>query len=245
MDHQSPMTFAKDKNHRRVLVFSEDQRGLAFQNHAATNLYGPCFVDYNLCCMKDIPTTSEMPLCPKIARLVQERGWNQEEFARSANLNRLTIRSIFQGPPRKLHNATVSACARALGLSVNDLQTQPLEKLLPRMRLPLPVEESVRILYEQATQPELLAWLERNPDRAAELTPLEIDELLSLQGTGGPLTSFGVAHYVEQLERRRKILEQAAIVAGTEYVDMLEQFVELLYDKVQPYKERRLSEPEA
>jgi len=192
--------------------------------------------------MNDIPTSSDVPLCAKIARLVKERGWNQEEFARRADLNRLTIRSIFQGPPRKLHNATVSACARALGLSVNDLLTGPLEKLLPRMRVPVPVGESLRVLYEQATQPELLAWLETNPARAAQLTPQEIDELLSLQGTGGPLTSFGVAHYVDQLERRRKILEQAAVVAGTEYIDMLERFVDLLYEKIQPYKDRGLPE---
>jgi transcriptional regulator with XRE-family HTH domain len=192
--------------------------------------------------MHEIPISSDVPLCAKIARLVKERGWNQEEFARLADLNRLTIRSIFQGPPRKLHNATVSACARALGLSVNDLLTQPLEKLLPRMRVALPVKESLRVLYEQAAQPELLAWLENNPGRAAQLTPPEIDELLSLQGTGGPLTSFGVAHYVEQLERRRKILEQAAVVAGTEYVDMLERFVGLLYEKIQPYKDRGFPE---
>jgi hypothetical protein len=194
--------------------------------------------------MNEIPS-KDVPLCAKIARLVQERGWNREEFSRIADLNRLTIRNIFQGPPRKLHNATVGACARALGLSVNDLLTQPLEKLLPRMRVQLPVQQNLRALYEQATQPELLAWLENHPDRAAQLTPLEIDELLSLQGTGGPLTPFGVAHYVERLERRRKILEQAATIAGTEYIDMLEQFVALLYDKVQPYKDRGASEPEA
>jgi hypothetical protein len=192
--------------------------------------------------MSDFPITSGVPLCAKIVRLVQERGWNQDEFARLADLNRLTVRSIFLGPPRKLHNATVSACARALNLSVHDLLTQPVEKLLPRMRLPVAPTDNLRVLYEQATQPELLAWLESNPDRAAQLSPQEIDELLSLQGTGGPLTPFGVAHYVEQIERRRKILEQAAVVAGTEYVDMLEQFVELLYDKVQPYKDRGLPE---
>jgi DNA-binding XRE family transcriptional regulator len=188
--------------------------------------------------MSDLTHQSDLPLCAKIARLVQERGWNQEDFARSADLNRLTIRSIFVGPVRKLHNATVSACARALGVTVHDLQTQPLEKLLPRMRVPLPPEENLRVLYEQATQPELLVWLQENPDRAARLSPEEIDDLLSLQGTGGPLTAFGVAHYVEQLERRRKILEQAAIVAGTEYVDLLEQFVGVLYEKIQPYRER-------
>ena len=190
--------------------------------------------------MNDIVIHADVPLCTKIARLVQERGWSCEQFARVAELNRLTVRSLFQNGARKLHNATVSACARALGVSVNDLLTQPLEKLLPRMRLPLPPTESLRVLYEQATQPELLAWVEANPDRAASLQPDEIDELLSLQGTGGPLTAFGVAHYVEQIERRRKILEQAAIVCGTEYVDLLEQFIEVLYDKVQPYRTRGL-----
>jgi transcriptional regulator with XRE-family HTH domain len=190
--------------------------------------------------MNESVTTADVPLCAKIARLVQERGWNQEDFARSAELNRLTIRSIFHGPSRKLHNATVSACARALGLSVNDLLTQPLEKLLPRMRVPMPMKESLRVLYEQATQPELVAWMQTNGDRAARLTPEEIDELLSLQGTGGPLTSFGVAHFVDQLERRRNLVEKVAVIAGTEYLDMLEQFVELLYEKVQPYRDRGL-----
>lgn len=195
--------------------------------------------------MNEICTIADVPLGAKIARLVRERGWNQEAFARIADLNRLTIRSILQGPPRKLHNATVGACAHALGLSVHDLLSQPLDKLLVRMRVPVPVKESLRVLYEQATQPELLAWIENHAERAADLTPAEIDELLSLQGTGGPLTAFGVAHYVEQIERRRKILEQAAIVASTEYIDMLEQFVGLLYEKIQPYKDRGKSKPEA
>ena len=75
-------------------------------------------------------------------------------------------------------------------------------------------------------------------DRAARLTPAEIDELLSLQGTGGPLTPLGVAHQVAEIERRRQILEQAAIIAGTEYVELLEQFVKVLYERIQPYRER-------
>ncbi len=194
--------------------------------------------------MSEIPKQPDLPLCAKIARLVQERGWNQDEFARLANLNRLTVRSLFQGPQRRLHNATVSACARTLGVSAHDLLTQPIAKLLPRMRVPLPAKESLRMLYEQATQPELIAWLKDHPDRARQLTSEEIDELLSLQGTGGPLTEFGLAHFVEQMDRRRKILEQVAIVCGTEYVDILEQFVGLLYDKVQPYRDRGMPDPD-
>jgi len=192
--------------------------------------------------MKDIIQTTTLPLCARIARLVQERGWNQDEFARIADLNRLTIRNIFHDQGRKLHNATVQACARALGVSVHDLLTQPLEKLLPRMRVPVPAKESLRVLYEQATQPELLAWLQNNTERAGRLTSEEIDELLSLQGTGGPLTAFGVAHHVEQIERRRRLIEQVAVIVGTEYGDMLEQLVALLYEKVQPYRDRGVPE---
>jgi hypothetical protein len=191
--------------------------------------------------MDDATTSAGEDLAPKIARLVQERGWNQEEFARIARLNRHTARQILlPGPRRRLRNATVGACARALGLTVNELRTQPLERLLPRMAEGHPAngDSPLRRLYEQATQPELRAWTERNPDRAARLTAEEIDELLSLQGSGGPLTAFGVESFVERLERRRNLLDRVNAVAGTEYLDLLEQFVGLLYEKVQPSRDR-------
>ncbi len=195
--------------------------------------------------MNESEADGTLNLCAKIARLVQECGWNQEEFARIADLNRLTVRSIFQGGQRRLHNATVSACARALGLGVHDLRVLPLSQLLPRVRnRPSPARETARALYEKATQPELLAWIERNPERAAQLTPEEVDELLSLQGTGGPLTAFGVAHFIELIERKRLLLEQVAVIAGTEYIDMLEQLVGLIYEKIQPYRDRGLDAPQ-
>src|SRR5579872_5915607 len=115
-------------------------------------------------------------LAAKITRLVQERGWNQEEFARITRLNRHTARQILlPGPRRRLRNATIGACARALGLTVNELRTQPLEKLLPRMAEGQPAngESPLRRLYDEATQPDLRAWTERNPDRAARLSGKE------------------------------------------------------------------------
>jgi len=180
-------------------------------------------------------------LCAKIARLVQERGWNQEEFARLAGLNRLTVRNLFLGTERRLHNATVGACARALDLSVAELRTWSLERLLPRMqeaaKRPQPPAAPTENLVE-AWQPELAAWMERHPERAAQLTGEEREELLSLQGTGGPLNAFGVAHFVDLIERKRRLRQKVAAVAGTEYLDLLEQLVDLLYEKVQPYRGR-------
>jgi transcriptional regulator with XRE-family HTH domain len=179
-------------------------------------------------------------LAHKIARLVEERGWNQEEFARIARLNRHTIRQILvEGGARRLRNSTISACANALGLSVSELRDQPLEKLLGRVRDTHPADGArhLKRLYERATQPELLAWLERNSDRASQLSAEDIDELLAFQDSG-TLTAFGVEGFVERLERRRRLIQQLHVVARTEYLDLLEQLVRLLYEKVQPQGKR-------
>ena len=58
-------------------------------------------------------TTSENPdLSAKIARLIEERGWNQEEFARTAGLNRQTVRHILQpGGNRRLRRLMTEARA--------------------------------------------------------------------------------------------------------------------------------------
>jgi len=179
----------------------------------------------------------------KIARLVEERGWNQEDVARNTGLNRQTVRQILlRNGDRRLRNGTISRCAKALGLSVNELRSLPLERLLMRVNAVTSsdCDSLLRRLYNSATQPELLAWLERNPDRARQLTAEAIDELLSVQGTGGPLTRIGVEHYVELVERKRKLIQQVHAVAGTEYLDLLEKFVGLLYEKVQPYGDRSI-----
>ncbi len=193
--------------------------------------------------MTDSPSqAASNNLAAKIARLVEERGWNQSDFARITKLNLQTIGTILvPRGDRRLRNATIGACARALGLTVNELRTLPLERLLGRMHNPRPADgdPARRRLFEEATQPELLVWLERNPERAGRLTAAEIDELLSLQGTGGPLTSFGVEHFVNVIERKRELMDKVQAVAGTEYLDFLEQFVDLLYEKVQPYAGRR------
>jgi transcriptional regulator with XRE-family HTH domain len=190
----------------------------------------------------DLAAHAAIDLATKIARLVEERGWNQEDFARNADLNRQTVRQILQpNGDRRLRNTTVAACAKALSLSVSELRHWPLEHLLQRINPSAAAATeptALHRLYEQATQPELMAWLERNRDRAEHLSALEIDELLSVQGTGGPLTTLGVEHHVKQIERKRRLLEQVHTIAGTEYIDLLEKFVEVLYEKVQPYRDR-------
>jgi transcriptional regulator with XRE-family HTH domain len=175
-------------------------------------------------------------LANKITRLVEEKGWNQETFALSARLNRHTVRQILQGgPKRRLRNKTVQQCAKALDLTVNELRTLPLDRLLLRVQGKAPAnEEAQKLLYERATLPELLAWLDRNKTRADELRPDEVQELLEMQTPGGPLQRLGVENCVELIERRRRLVAKVKEIAGTEYFEFLEQCVQLLHDKVKP-----------
>ncbi|MFO0847789.1 MAG: helix-turn-helix transcriptional regulator [Gemmataceae bacterium] len=173
-------------------------------------------------------------LAYKITKLVEEKGWNQEDFARISNLNRHTVRQILLGgPSRRLRNATVSQCAEALGLTVNELRTLPVEKLLPRMHGKAAAdEEALKLLEAQATLPELVSWLERNRDRTTELRPDEAVELLDMQNPGGPLERLGVEHCVDLIERRRALLAQVRSLTGTEYFECLERIVGLMAEKV-------------
>jgi hypothetical protein len=187
------------------------------------------------------PASEFDDLADKIARLVQERGWNQEEFARITRLNRHTVRQILlPGEHRRLRNATIGACARALGLTVHELRTLPLDRLLPRMNEAHPANgvAPLRRLYERAKQPELVAWIERNGERAQQLSDGEVDELLTLQESLDALNAIGVEGFVQQLERRRRLFQQVQTIAATEYRDLLEQLVTLLYEKVHPSRER-------
>lgn len=216
-----------------------------------------------------------LELANKIARLVEERGWNQEEFAKRADLNRQTIRQILQGGGRTLRNSTISACAKALGLPVSDLRNRNLHDLLPRMQEvqptaipvkavvnqnvpvgkpsppPKPVfssptlfhpkvdEDRLKVFLGRVVQPELKAWIERNRPRASELSDDEMEELLSLQQeSGGVFASFGVEHFVQTIERKRALIEKVHIISNTEWIEYLETTINLVYEKIQPYRDR-------
>ena len=98
--------------------------------------------------------------------------------------------------------------------------------------------DSRRRLRDEATSPELLAWIDDNPDRARRLGPDEVSELLLLQNSANPLTVSGVNSFVERMERRRALVSRVTAIAGTRYLELLEQFVGLLFEKVQPPPER-------
>ena len=178
-------------------------------------------------------TPNNAHLASKIARLVEEKGWNQEDFARIANLNRHTASKIMnRGDAHRLRNATIGQCALAFGLQVNELRQLPLEALLQRLSgSPEPTPPDAAKPVPNVTHPDLQQWLDRYPDRVAQLTPEEMSELLAQQGANGAFLHIGVDQFVQLLERKRKLLMQVRAIAATPHLALLEQIVELIFEK--------------
>jgi transcriptional regulator with XRE-family HTH domain len=184
--------------------------------------------------MKESRPRSDADLAAKIARLVEERGWNQEEFARIARLNRHTVRGILLAGRRTLRNATVSACARALGVTVHDLHALPLADLLPQMHAGAARRDSdsLRRLKASVLHPDMRTWIDDHPDRVALLSDHDVDDALAFQEAVSPSSPLNASEFFDRLDRKRRLLERVHLVAGSAYFDLLDQLVSLLYDKV-------------
>lgn len=173
----------------------------------------------------------------RIAALVRERGWCQNEFAQKAGLSLQTAREILEGSsPRRLRNRTIFGCAQALGLSVADLRSE-VKPGPGDFHLSINSPSKAIWRYDLATQPEVKNWLQDARCEAAKYTFEEIEELTSIQGTGGPLTAEGLEAARTLLDRKRELLRRVHAIAGTEYLELLEDMVSLLFKKVQPYGE--------
>jgi hypothetical protein len=170
----------------------------------------------------------------KIAALVRERGWCQSEFARRACLSVQTAREILESTSRRrLRNRTIFNCARALGLSVAELRDPSCGDAAPSPGRFL--RDDWR--YDLATQPRLKEWMDNERSEASRYTPAELEELMSMQGTGGPLTDEGLAEARQLIERKRDLLRKVQAIAGTEYLGLLESMVQWLFRRTQPYGE--------
>ena len=153
------------------------------------------------------------------------------------------LRPDFQAEPALSGRSFTAACGssarhrepvRKAWLTVSELRISR-ERLLTRLQGKPPADdEALKLLYERASLPDRVSWIERNRDRAATLRNDEILELLEMQAPGGTLEKIGVESWVDLIERRRRLVGQVKEIAGTEFLELLEQLVRLMYDKVKP-----------
>lgn len=181
-----------------------------------------------------------LPVTEKLARLVREKGWTPRHLAQAAKIDPRTAAALCAGSKKKARNDIVKAAANALGLTVDELHHVELPVLLRRVREAESAAAPVERLRQR--QPALADWLENTPQH--DLTPLEIEELASLQGTGGPLTAAGLEEWMERLRRKRQLLRRTEILAGTSYLPLLEEITRLMLAELDPSRQQAQSAQE-
>jgi len=166
----------------------------------------------------------------KIARLISQKGWNQEDFARISRLNRHTVRKIVLGKEFKLRNSTLESCARAFGLTPDQLTHSPLELLLSKLDTnQTPVQQQrYRRLLEGITREELKHWMEKHPDRARMLDSAAIDEILSFQKNPS-FNQGNLETLILRLERKGRILEKVRHLNHPRHLEVLEHLLDTMH----------------
>jgi transcriptional regulator with XRE-family HTH domain len=67
----------------------------------------------------------------RVKELAQERGMSADELARASNMKYNTIINLYQNRVRNPSYGTLRAVARALGVTVEELETEESREKLP------------------------------------------------------------------------------------------------------------------
>jgi transcriptional regulator with XRE-family HTH domain len=160
---------------------------------------------------------SHSPSCDyaaNVRRLMAREGLTLAELLRRSGLNHRTVKGILNGSsqpqPRTLHRL-----ATALGVPVEELFQ---DAALLRHRL-----------FDRQTNPVVEEVVAAEPQLFHGWTQAEFDELYSRFGAGGALNEAGARAAAEHMNRRRELLNKAALLLETNEGEVLESMIEVLY----------------
>jgi transcriptional regulator with XRE-family HTH domain len=156
-------------------------------------------------------------------------GLTQRELAQRAGLNPQTVKHLLGGQNPQPHARTLHKLAAGLGVSVDEL----FRGAPPRGQR----------RFDRQTNPVVDCVLADHPRLCASWTQDDFDELYSQFGSGGALTYEGALALIERINRARCVQQKAAVLLQTEYADLLGDFVELLYRRVQAQPGRHRGQP--
>jgi transcriptional regulator with XRE-family HTH domain len=183
-------------------------------------------------------------LAARIRAECNRRGWSLGELARRAGISRTTLHHLERSRTDHPHIETLRKIAIALELPIEVLlgeQPPPAHgKRSPVTGRP-PHSPAARD-FDAATNPAVADVMRQQPHLFAGWTQSDVEELVSLFGTGGGLTPRGVELAAESINRRRETVFKLQVVLETHLRKDAMEMVDMLYRLVQPPQMR---EPES
>jgi transcriptional regulator with XRE-family HTH domain len=149
-----------------------------------------------------------------LRRLMAREGLTLAELLERSGLNHQTVKGILSGEKRP-HSRTLYRLAAALDVPVEELFQDP---ALLRHRL-----------FDRQTNPVVEEVVAAEPQLFHGWTQAEFDELYSRFGAGGALTTEGTVEAARHMNRRRELLNKAALLLETNEGELLEGMIEMLY----------------
>lgn len=178
--------------------------------------------------------TGELPDVSQIARRIRaccmERGWDEVELARRADVSRTTLYNLRQSNCRRPRITTLTSLAEAFEMSLDhflwgESSTSSADSSL--------FSEGAKS-FNRETNQEVKAIQDECPYLFRNWSDREWDELYSTFGVGGALSREGVIENAKSINQSRETRRQLNLVLETHLKETAIQMVESLYRMVIP-----------
>lgn len=180
------------------------------------------------------------PLAARIRAECNRRGWSLGELAKRAGVSRTTLHHLERSRTGRPQIETLRKIAIALELPVETLlgdQPPP-----PRDGNIAASDSSQRDAasrrFDAATNPVVADVMREQPHLFSGWTQSEVDELVSLFGTGGGLTPRGVELAAESINRRRETIFKLQVILETHLSKHAMETIDMLYQLIEPRQMR-------
>lgn len=124
-----------------------------------------------------------------------------------------TVRAVLRSA-RRPHAKTLHKLAAGLGIAADELLVDP---------------RGPQAAFDRLANPAVAQAIADSPQLFANWTTADFAELFSRVAVGGELTEEGAIAAAQEMNGRRQVLTQAAVVLESAEGDLLRQFIDMLY----------------
>lgn len=187
-----------------------------------------------------------LPADPLAARLRAEcnrRGWSLGELAKRAGVSRTTLHHLERSRTGRPQIETLRKIAVALDLPVETLleHEQPAAHGVSGSTARSAQRDAARHDFDAATNPVVANVMREQPHLFNGWAQVDVDELVSLFGTGGGLTPRGVELAAESINRRRETVFKLQVILETHLSKHAMESIDMWYQLIEP---RQMRPPE-
>lgn len=164
------------------------------------------------------PNLSVTMVPGNLRRLMAKYRLTYDDVVDASGLDQRTVRGIARGETRP-HARTLARLATGLGVEVDELFVDG--------------PSIAAAGFDLATNPVVSQVIESHPELFDGWSTADFAELASRFGHGGALNEQGALAAAAETNRRREVLAQVRVVLESNDGALLEDFVRMLYERVQ------------